>query len=278
MPHTHHHRRHHTLHAWALSAAVLAGLTSTASPAHALTNGVSTDSFTALGELGGASGVLISANWVLTAAHVGANVIAGSSSFESATGVSLIDAVYTYSSDLFPGHDLALVHLSTSLDTSAVPLLSDAVVRASQVASLGTLTMASALNGAPQSTATTQAAGVQNTYTSSDGTKLTTNWLLTSGASQVQGGDSGSALFKGQVSDSSQALLIGIASAALTLDSGAKESAYVQVGSYKAWINATMSASGQQALWTSAVPELPALPMMALGLGGIAWLRGRRRG
>jgi hypothetical protein len=274
MPHTPR-LRHHPLHAWALSAAVLVGLSS---PAHALTNGVSTDSFTALGELGGASGVLISANWVLTAAHVGANVVAGSSSFESTSGTSLVDAVYTYSSDIFPGNDLALVHLSTSLDTTAVPLLSDAVVRASQVASLGTLTMASALNGSPQSTATTLAAGVQNTYTTSDGTKLTTNWLLTSGASEVQGGDSGSALFKGQVSDSSHALLIGIASAALTLDSGAKESAYVQVGSYKSWINATMSASGQQALWASAVPELPALPMMALGLGGIAWLRSRRLG
>jgi hypothetical protein len=246
-------------------------------PAQALTNGVSTDSFTALGEIAGASGVLISANWVLTAAHVANNVSLGTGYFESNSGASLIDAVYTVSTDGFPGNDLALIHLASALNTSAVPVLNDAVIKAVQVPSLGTLTMASAQNGTPQSTAKTQAAGVQTNYTTDTGARLTVNWLLTSGASQVAGGDSGSALFKGAVSDSQGALLIGIASAALSNPTGAPESAYVQVASYKAWIDATMSASGQRATWISAVPEVSTLPMMLLGLAGIGWLNQRKQ-
>jgi hypothetical protein len=263
----------HSLLALFASASCLA----TTLPAHALTNGISTDSFTALGEIAGASGVLISANWVLTAAHVANNVSLGTGYFESTSGSSLIDAVYTVSTDVFPGNDLALIHLASALDTSAVPVLNDAVIKAVQVPSLGTLTMASAQNGTPQSMANTQAASVLTNYTTDTGARLTANWLLTSGVSQVAGGDSGSALFKGSVTDSQGSLLIGIASAALSSSSGAPESAYVQVASYKTWIDATMSASGQHAVWISAVPEVSTLPMMLLGLAGIGWLNVRKQ-
>jgi len=165
----------HSLLALFASASCLA----TTLPAHALTNGISTDSFTALGEIAGASGVLISANWVLTAAHVANNVSLGTGYFESTSGSSLIDAVYTVSTDVFPGNDLALIHLASALDTSAVPVLNDAVIKAVQVPSLGTLTMASAQNGTPQSMANTQAASVLTNYTTDTGARLTANWLLT---------------------------------------------------------------------------------------------------
>jgi len=51
----------------------------------------------------------------------------------------------------------------------------------------------------------------------------------------------------------------------------------VQVASYKTWIDATMSASGQHAVWISAVPEVSTLPMMLLGLAGIGWLNVRKQ-
>ena len=52
-----------------------------ATPAHALVGGTDTTSYSAVGELGGASGVLIADNWVLTVAHVANSLTAGSSSF-----------------------------------------------------------------------------------------------------------------------------------------------------------------------------------------------------
>ncbi len=255
------------------SCAVAAALFGTL-PAHAIVNGTPTTSFTAVGELGGTSGVLITDNWVLTAAHVASSLTVGSSSFVSLGGSSLIDAIYTFSSAGFPSNDIALVHLSTSLDI-ATPILNDVVITASQVASLGTLTMASAQNQSPNGHATTTAYEATSTRPADDGPPVAVNWLLTHGQSHVQGGDSGSALFAGAVTDSAGEVLLGIASAVLLSDStGAVEgSAYVQVASYKSWIDATMAGSGQQAVWVSSVPEPSSLLLLALG--GLAILARR---
>ncbi|CAH0355077.1 trypsin-like serine protease [Aquabacterium sp. CECT 9606] len=245
-----------------------------ASPAHAIVNGTSTTSFTAVGELGGASGVLIADNWVLTAAHVANGLTVGSSSFDSLSGASLIDAVYTFSSAAFPNNDIALVHLTTALDT-ATPILNDQVIKNNQVASLGTLTMATAQNQTPNGFATTLASGAIITNTQNNVTS-TVNWLITDGQAYLQGGDSGSALFKGVVSDSAGSLLLGIASAALTGDTGNSEgSAFVQVANYKSWINATMASSGQKAIWASSVPEPSTLALYAMaGLAILAFRTG----
>lgn len=255
------------------SCAVVAGLLGTL-PAHAITNGTPTTSFTAVGELGSTSGVLITDNWVLTAAHVAGSLTVGSSSFVSLGGSSLIDAVYTFASSGFPSNDIALVHLSTALDI-ATPFLNDLVITSSKVASLGTLTMASAQNQAPNGRATTTAHDVTTTYAVDDGAPVTVNWLLTQGQALLQGGDSGSALFAGEASDSAGEVLLGIASA-VTINDGsgiAESSAYVQVASYRSWIDATMASSGQQAVWVSSVPEPSALLLCALG--GLAILARR---
>lgn len=236
-----------------------------ASPAHAIVNGTSTSSFSAVGELGSASGVLIADNWVLTAAHVANALTVGTSSFASLGGASLIDAVYTFSSAAFPSNDIALVHLSTALDT-AVPILNDQVIKNNQTASLGTLTMATAQNQVPNGFATTLASGAITTHTE-DNVTSTVNWIITNGQAYLQGGDSGSSLFQGAVSDSAGSLLLGIASAALLNETtGASEgSAFVQVANYKSWINGTMASSGQQAVWASSVPEPSTLALYALG-------------
>ncbi|MBC7699488.1 trypsin-like serine protease [Aquabacterium sp.] len=246
-----------------------------ASPAHAIFNGANTTSFSAVGELGSASGVLIADNWVLTAAHVGNALKLGASSFDSLGGISLIDAVYTFSSAAFPNNDIALVHLSTALDT-AVPILNDQVIKNNQAAALGTLTMATAKNQQPNGFATTLASGTLITNTENNVTS-TVNWIITNGQAYLQGGDSGSALFKGAVSDSAGSLLLGIASAALVNNTtGASEgSAFVQVANYKSWINATMASSGQQAVWASSVPEPSTLALYALaGLAILAFRTG----
>ena len=236
-----------------------------ASPAHAIVNGTDTSSFSAVGALGSASGVLIADNWVLTAAHVANGLTVGASNFDSLGGASLIDAVYTFSSAAFPNNDIALVHLSTALDT-ATPILNDSVIKNNQTASLGTLTMATAQNQQPNGFATTLASGAIVTYTEGKVTS-TVNWITTSGQAYLQVGDSGSALFKGAVSDSAGALLLGIASATLVNDStGASEgSAFVQVANYKSWIDATLASSGQQAVWASSVPEPSTLALYAIG-------------
>jgi hypothetical protein len=110
-------------------------------------------------------------------------------------------------------------------------------------------------------------------------TTYTTNWLVATGSAYVESGDSGSALFKGAVSDTAGATLLGIASAQLTESNGTHSSAYVQVANYKNWINTTMAASGQQALWASAVPEPGTFWLFGAALAGMlctsAWARQR---
>lgn len=57
-------------------------------------------------------------------------------------------------------------------------------------------------------------------------------------------------------------------------DTGATEgSAFVQVASYRSWIDATMASSGQQATWVSSVPEPSS--MLLLAIGGMAILARR---
>lgn len=242
--------------------------------AHAIINGTATNSFDAIGELGGASGVLIASNWVLTAAHVASSLTVGSSSFISQGGTSLVSATYTFSSAGFPNDDIALVQLSSSLSINT-PVLNDEVITASQIASLGTLTMVSAQNQAPNGFATTTAYDVATTYQTDTAGAASVNWLLTNGNAHLQGGDSGGALFAGTATDSAGAMLLGVASAVLQDgETGATVgSAFVQVANYRSWIDATMASSGQQATWVSSVPEPSS--MLLLAIGGMAILARR---
>ena len=246
-------------------------------PAHALLGGTNTTRFGAVGDIGGASGVLISSGWVLTAAHVAAGLQLNTARFVSPQGSSLIDQVVTFSAESYPNHDIALVHLVTPIN-GAFPILNDQLIWASQLGTLGTLTAATAQNQSPNGYGNTTGFAVLTTST--EGTVTSTvNWLITKGAVELQGGDSGGALFKGEVTDSAGAVLLGIASAALDEEKGGAMSGFVQVAAYKPWIDTTMAQSGQRAQWASTVPEpsTNAMFWVAGAVGAAGVLRHRRR-
>ena len=165
-----------------------------ATPAHALVGGTDTTSYSAVGELGGASGVLIADNWVLTVAHVANSLTAGSSSFVTLSGSATVDAIYTFTGAAYPDNDIALVHLTTAISGVTTPILNDTVLTNRAASLLGSATAATAQNESPNGVGTVTVQGTQNTYTDSSGVTSTTNWIVTSGSVYVQGGDSGSAL------------------------------------------------------------------------------------
>lgn len=255
-------------------AIALASALACTAPAWALTDSTATTAFNAVGELNGASGVLVADNWVLTAAHVAGGLVAGQSAFVGLQGSSVVDAVYTFSAEGFPNNDIALVHLSTAVSANT-PVLYDTAVRNNQLGGLQTLTMASAL-GDTNSVGTTSALQWVPSYTSDTGVTYTVNWLVTYGGSHVESGDSGSALFKGAVTDSFNSVLLGIGSGQPTLSNNELGSAYVLLAPYKTWINQTMAASGQSVKWASAVPEPSSVAFMGLGMA-ILVVRARRR-
>lgn len=263
----------------------LAALACLALPAQALVNGNATDRFDAVGEVAGMSGVLIADGWVLTASHVVGAVTTGSTLFVSDAGQAVIDAVVVHPGASFPGNDLALLHLASPLQAVAAPVLYD--IELSDLSASGAVTLTSAQNQtlAPNGYAYGDLSGSLPTYTQTgltftngvpamSTTTYDTHWLVSSGPAYVQSGDSGAGLFMGQVQDSAGSTLLGIASAQLN-SNGSYHSAWVQVASYKTWIDSTLASTGQTALWYSSVPDAPALALLLCGLPGL--LRWRRR-
>ncbi|MBL8466894.1 MAG: trypsin-like serine protease [Methyloversatilis discipulorum] len=252
-------------HNWAIVA-----LLALSTQAHALNSASTGNSYVHLGTIGtgGLDGVLIAPNWVLTAGHVAQTGITFSSNLGSAT----VDAAYRVPGFGFPANDLALLHLSSAIDADSFPTLNADVIDND-----------SAAEGLPVTIAVTAQSGTQShVYTTVDaafdevaleGDSTATVWYLATGSAAngspyLQGGDSGGALFAGQVG-SSQSLLIGIASA-----TDGSLSYFVQPGAYREWLDATLAASGQRALWNvSAVPEPSAAWLLCAGLAVLAWRR-----
>lgn len=234
-------------------------------PSYALTNASPTSSYSAVGDLGTASGVQVAPNWVLTATHVAVGLIANTSSFVSTAGRSIVDAVYPFSTQAFPANDISLVHLATPVNSS-LPFLPSSVLNTSDASLLGSVTLVSAQNDVPNGVGEAAGKGTMTMMRTASG-PATVNLLITQGSASVQGGDSGSALLRGLPTDSLNASLIGIASAEM----GNSTSGYVQPAAYRAWIDKTMAPSSQHVKWLPVpVPEPSTLMMFCIV--GLAWL------
>lgn len=250
------------------AAAALTGM-----PAQAIEQSVATTQFDAVGEINGMSGVLIADHWVLTASHVVGAITVGSTAFVSDGTQAVIDQVVVHPGASFPGNDLALVHLATTLAGVAAPTLYDVML--DNTTAQGTVTLASAQNQVPNGMATANLSGALPVYTDTlTGASFQTHWLMTSGAAVVQSGDSGGGLFLGSVTDSAGATLMGIASARVT-SNGNTYSAWVQIADYKPWIDSVVGSTGDLVQWTSPVPEAPGLALLCCGI--LPWLARRRR-
>ncbi|WP_332289437.1 trypsin-like serine protease [Aquincola agrisoli] len=258
-----------------LRLALSMALAGAAGQAAAIVGGTST---TAFGQVD--SGVQITGNWVLTATHVAYGV---GSLYGNGYGSASVAAVYHFGEAGFPADDLTLLRLATAIDAPALAL-EGTVLAPDTLSAPIAVTIATGSNQWPRGYGATWLQDVWPAF-DADGSgpqpAATTNWLITAtatlGEPYVQPGDSGGGLFLGHVSDSSSTLL-GITSAAVTFDNGLHASAFVQLASYRAWIDATMAADPadhQQALWVSSVPEPASCALLLAGIAVLPALRKR---
>lgn len=245
-------------------------------PASAIVGGIPTTEF---GQV--SLGVQVLPNWVITAGHVGLGV---GDTYSNGYGSSVIAARYDLGPG-FPQDDLALLRLDTSIDAPSLDLVAD-TLQAGQFYALDA-TLTTGLNQSPRGYAFSQVREFWPTVDPDDGGPLapvSSNLLIVYtpgyGAPYVQGGDSGGGLFLGHVSSlAGGAPLWGIASAYITdQDENGNEinprSGYVQLSSYRSWLDATLAAdtADTQVLdWVvTSVPEPATWVLMALGLCGLA--------
>jgi hypothetical protein len=258
----------------ALRTIAAVALVATLAPARAISNGSSSTGFGSVGV-----GVQVAPDWVFTAQHLAPGV---GIPYSNAYGSRTVAAVYTApGSTGFPANDFALLRLApaTSSTASVAPFLpvNGSLVPYGQFAPWD-VTLASPAGAAAgsriygfstisESLLTYTDTGLNPPVTS------TVNWLVSYDTRvHVQGGDSGTALFAGHVTDSS--VLMGITSALITDDPGlvALGSAFVQPAAFRSWIDATMladTADNNAVLWTNVsvpVPEVSTWAMWGLGL------------
>lgn len=268
--------------AWALAWLFCAAAITCATPAQALTGATvaAPGSFAHIGSVGGTSGVLVAPNWVLTAGHVGAV----GATFASALGSSEVAGKYT-----LPGHttrhnDIGLLYLKDPLSSAVFPQINGVALDASAASEALAVTLTSARSALPGRPAhgLAKVVGVVDTLRDGD-TTTTPHWLVTGDTDvRVEGGDSGGGLFLGAVSDSGHQVLLGVASVAITLDTGVVRSGYVQAAPYRAWIDSVISqhTPGQAVLWTttSPVPEAATAGLWLAGLAMLVLVRATRPG
>jgi membrane protein YqaA with SNARE-associated domain len=249
--------------------------------AQAITNSTGTSGFAAVGP-----GVQVTPDWVFTATHILGGLTPGLS-FNNGYGTRTVAAIYSVpGTGAFPNNDLSLVRL-VSAATSApfLPVNSNAVPAGMFAPWDATIASAANTGGAPRAYGFSNVSESMVTYSDPITPLTTVNWLTNTDTQRlVQGGDSGSGLFAGHVTDSS--VLLGITSALLD-DSQTPPtltgSAFVQPAAYRAWIDATMLADlsdSQVVQWTfvpGPVPEPSTWALWALGLAGWCGHAARRR-
>ncbi|MFL9710770.1 trypsin-like serine protease [Methylobacillus sp. Pita1] len=208
---------------------MLIGSLAFAQPALALVGSAPTTGFGLVGQIvGGADGVLVAPNWVLTAGHAATT----GKVFSSGYGDAVIDDKFVLPNYQFPGNDLALLHLATPIVADSYAALNLAYIE--DVEPYGTVTLANAGGNGDgryvETTLTDNIARVGN---------YNVHWIITdstpSGSAIVQGGDSGSGLFLGAY-DEDDLILGGIASAICRTN----KSCYVQPSAYHDWLDITM--------------------------------------
>lgn len=261
--------------------------TAVVAPAHAIVGGTDTSSF---GQV--ASGVQIAPNWVLTARHLG---YSAGSSYSNGYGSATVAAVYDAGTGSYPFADLTLLRLDTAINAPTIELNATALPEGSSYAIDATIVTGH--NQVPRGYAFTTVREFQSMIDpDGDGPlgPVEANYLITYptgfGAPYVEGGDSGGALFLGHVTDATgaNAPLWGITSAQIyDLDAQGHPidyaSGFVQVASYRSWIDATMMADAtdaELANWTvtGAVPEPGTWGLLALGLAALSLRRARHAG
>ncbi|MCB5186922.1 S1 family peptidase [Methylobacillus caricis] len=214
-----------------LHVSILLAILVCSTPAHALLNGTPSTDFDMVGQIvGGADGVLIAPNWVLTAGHAATT----GKMFSSGAGSAMIDAKFILPNYNFPGNDLALLHLSSAIENQPFTALNLTYIEAGNIADFSTVTLANASgNGNNQYVETT----LVNAYAHAG--NYFVHWIVADqspdGRPIVQGGDSGSALYLG-LADTVAPVLGGIASAICLTN----KSCYVQPTAYRDWLDITM--------------------------------------
>jgi hypothetical protein len=239
----------------------------TAVPAKAVTGGISTVNFKAVGPT---MGVQVTPDWVLVANHV---ALLPGQTFLNGYGSRTVAATYRApGSGVFPLNDLALMRLAPATTAAPYLAISSTLFPEGSFPAVPA-TIVSGINPFSGRGYAFNAIDAFNMFNDPDeGGPLgpvVANYLIShDSVMYVEGGDSGGALFLGHVLDSVSPLL-GITSARLEDDNNVPYgSAFVEISAYRSWIDATMQADNadNQVLQWVMVPEPPAALLWAAGL------------